>query len=98
MESAQAYIDNLFSVNNDEIKNAAYDYKHSRSGSDKYAKSGAGAGLSLAPGAGGLEGGADLSAPGQSTKQTSGGGSSMPTRGARPSGRFVASGNSWSGN
>ena len=84
MESAQAYIDNLFSANNDEIKNAAYDYKHSRSGSDKYAKGGAGAGLSLAPGAGGLEGGADLSAPGQSTRQTSSGGTSMPTRGARP--------------
>ena len=84
MESAQAYIDNLFSASNDEIKNAAYDYKHSKSGSDNYAKSGAGAGLSLAPGAGGLEGGADLSAPGQSTRQSSGSGTSMPTRGARP--------------
>ena len=84
MESADAYINNLFSPSNDEIKNAAYDYKHSRSGSDKYAKGSAGAGLGLAPGAGGLEGGADLSAPGQSTRQSSGSGTSMPTRGARP--------------
>ncbi len=38
MESAQDYIDNLFSASNDEIKNAAYDYKHSKSGSNRYAK------------------------------------------------------------
>lgn len=96
MESADAYINNLFSPSNDEIKNAAYDYKHSKSGSDKYVKGAGGFGGSLAAGAGGIEGGADLSAPGQSTKATSGGGATMPTRGARPSGHFVAPGNTWS--
>lgn len=85
MESAQAYIDNLFSASNDEIKNAAYDYKHNKSGNDRYTRGSAGASLGLAPGASGLEGSVDLSAPGQSTRQTSGNGASMPTRGARPS-------------
>ncbi len=83
MESAQAYIDNLFSANNDEIKNAAYDYKHSRSGSDKYAK-GRGGGLGLDDldyysGADDIQrtrGGDEIS--------TAGSGSSMPVRGNRP--------------
>lgn len=96
MESADAYINNLFSPSNDEIKNAAYDYKHSKSGSDKYVRGAGGFGGSLAAGARGIEGSADLSAPGQSTKSTSGGGATMPTRGARPSGHFVAPGNTWS--
>ena len=83
MESAQTYIDNLFSANNDEIKNAAYDYKHSRSGSDKYAK-----GRSNTPsladgfisqGAGDLE-----NTEGAPVISTTGGGSSMPVRGNRP--------------
>lgn len=32
LSSADAYVDNLFSTNNDAIKNAAYDYKHSNKG------------------------------------------------------------------
>lgn len=39
MESSEDYINNLFSADNTEIKNAAYDYKHSNTGSDKYARS-----------------------------------------------------------
>ena len=83
MESAQAYIDNLFSANNDEIKNAAYDYKHSRSGSDKYAKgrgAGAGDGFNLGNGAGDLEN--TSGAPVESTT-TTGGGSTLSPKGNR---------------
>ena len=83
MESSQAYIDNLFSANNDEIKNAAYDYKHSRSGSDKYVKgrgAGDGDGFNLGNGAGDLEN--TSGAPVESTTTT--GGDSMPARGNRP--------------
>lgn len=83
MESAQGYIDNLFSANNDEIKNAAYDYKHSRSGSDKYAKgigAGAGDGLNLGNGAGDLEN--TSGAPVESTT-TTGGGSTLSPKGNR---------------
>lgn len=83
MESSQAYIDNLFSADNDEIKNAAYDYKHSRSGSDKYAK-GRGSGLGLdnsysPSGADDIE-----STRGGDEISTTGSGSSMPARGNRP--------------
>lgn len=105
MESADAYIDNLFSANNNEIKNASYDYKHSSTGSDNYVRGqGASNGFNLAPGAGGLEGGYDLSAPGQSTQQTSTG-NTMPKQGVRPadnkrptrkSSGYVAPGNNWS--
>ena len=83
MESSQAYIDNLFSANNDEIKNAAYDYKHSRSGSDKYAKgrgAGAGDGFNLGNGAGDLEN--TSGAPVESTT-TTGGGSTLSPKGNR---------------
>ncbi len=83
MESAQAYIDNLFSANNDEIKNAAYDYKHSRSGSDKYAKgrgAGPGDGFNLGNGAGDLEN--TSGAPVESTT-TTGGGSTLSPKGNR---------------
>ena len=83
MESSQAYIDNLFSADNDEIKNAAYDYKHSRSGSDKYAR-----------GRGGIPGLDDSYSPsgaddientrGGDEISTTGSGSSMPARGNRP--------------
>ena len=83
MESAQAYIDNLFSANNDEIKNAAYDYKHSRSGSDKYAK-GRGGGLVL-DGSYSPSGADDIERTrGGDEISTTGGGSSMPARGNRP--------------
>ena len=83
MESAQAYIDNLFSANNDEIKNAAYDYKHSRSGSDKYAK-GRGGGLGL-DGSYSPSGADDIERTrGGDEISTTGGGSSMPARGNRP--------------
>ena len=83
IESAQAYIDNLFSANNDEIKNAAYDYKHSRSGSDKYARgrvANPSDGFNLSNGAGDLEN--TSGAPVESTI-TTGGGSTLSTKGNR---------------
>lgn len=85
MESAQAYIDNLFSASNNEIKNAAYDYKHSKSGSDKYVR---GNGSSLANSLYGFnptnEAGNLENTPGSPWVSASGSGSSMPARGNRP--------------
>lgn len=83
MESAQAYIDNLFSASNDEIKNAAYDYKHSNIGSDNYAR-GTGKPNSssveyMGSGAGDLQ-----NVKGGDVIRATGGGASMPTRGNRP--------------
>jgi hypothetical protein len=85
MESSQAYIDNLFDASNNEIKNAAYDYKHSSTGSDKYARgkgNGLGNGLdgfNIGNGAGDLE-----NTSGAPVQSTISGGSSMPARGNRP--------------
>lgn len=85
MESSQAYIDNLFDASNNEIKNAAYDYKHSSIGSDKYARGRGNSlvngldGFNLANGAGDLE-----NTPGAPVQSTIIGGSSMPARGNRP--------------
>lgn len=96
MESSQAYIDNLFSADNDEIKNAAYDYKHSRSGSDKYAKSsgtGPGNGFPLPPNP--TKTVEDLKDK-ASSREVSKTGSVIPAKVNRSGLTYVASGNTWS--
>ena len=87
MESAEAYIDNLFSANNDEIINASYDYKHSNRGTDDYVR---GTGTGNWPGNGYDTGaGADTieDTPGPNVISTVGNGAFMPTRGNRPTGK-----------
>lgn len=86
IESAEAYIDNLFSTNNDEIKNAAYDYKHSNRGSDNYGRGGGigngavyGPGYDIGAGSDGIE-----DTPGAEIISTVGNGTSMPAWGKRP--------------
>lgn len=109
MESAEAYIDNLFSADNDEIKNASYDYKHSNRGTDDYIRgTGTGNGPYLGPGSTGLEG-TDLNSPGQETNRKVGG-ATVPAKGVRPTGQvqkqnqtsntghYVAPGNTWTPN
>ena len=81
MESAQAYIDNLFSADNNEIKNAAYDYNHSRLGSDKYANGrgpNSSDGYNLGNGAGDLE-----NTNGAPVESTTTGGSTLSSKGNR---------------
>ena len=58
IQNANAYIDDLFSADNAEIKNAAYDYKHSSSSS--HSGSAGGGGGTLVDGSGGLLGGLPL--------------------------------------
>lgn len=95
LESADAYIDNLFSANNDEIKNAAYDYKHSRSGSDKYVKgnNGAGDGLVLTSNP---TGNVDDLKSNASAREVNRGGEKMPAKTNRSGLSYVAPGNNWS--
>ena len=98
MESAQAYIDNLFSPDNYEIKHAAYDYKHSNTGTDAYAK-----------GSGNLTNPLNYITPNpnanpesintpSSNRETSYTQSSMPTQGDRNNLTYIAPGNVWSPN
>lgn len=42
--NAEMYIEDLFSKDNTEIKNAAYDYIHNSRGSDNYSRAASGAG------------------------------------------------------
>ena len=67
--NAEMYIEDLFSKDNTEIKNAAYDYIHNSRGSDNYSRAASGAGgidLSNYAGAEGEFNGEQ----GQNTRQT----------------------------
>lgn len=95
MESAEAYINNLFSADNDEIKNASYDYKHSNKGRDNYTgRAGAGNGGNggtLSPGfrlsaeAGDIES-EDFRSNGQSTRRKTDK-LKLPSKTVRPTGK-----------
>ena len=102
MESAQAYIDNLFSADNEAIKNASYNYKHSNVDSNNYAKDTRPYNLNgLSYGAAAIED-SDFRSDGQSTRQTTRG-VTVPSKGVRPTGQntsnrqgYIAPGNTWS--
>lgn len=93
MSSADDYIDNLFSPQNDEIKNAAYNYIHTNTGSSSGSSGAGGAGavgggLQLSLGAM-AESSMDLSSPGHNVEGiNTGSGMKEPPRGAkRPTSR-----------
>ena len=67
--NAEMYIEDLFSKDNPEIKNAEYDYIHNNIGSDNYSRSGSGAGGIDLSNYTGAEGEFD-GEQGQSTRQT----------------------------
>ena len=67
--NAETYIENLFSKDNTEIKNAAYDYIHDSKGSDNYSRAASGAGGIDLSNYTGAEGEFD-GEQGQSTRQT----------------------------
>ena len=67
--NAEMYIEDLFSKDNTEIKNAAYDYIHDSKGSDNYSRAASGAGSIDLSNYTGAEGEFD-GEQGQSTRQT----------------------------
>ena len=67
--NAEMYIEDLFSKDNTEIKNAAYDYIHDSKGSDNYSRATSGAGGIDLSNYTGAEGEFD-GEQGQSTRQT----------------------------
>ena len=67
--NAEIYIEDLFSKDNTEIKNAAYDYIHNNIGSDNYSRAASGAGGIDLSNYTGAEGEFD-GEQGQSTRQT----------------------------
>ncbi len=69
ISNAEMYIEDLFSKDNAEIKNAAYDYIHNNIGSDNYSRSASGAGGIDLSNYTGAEGEFD-GEQGQSTRQT----------------------------
>lgn len=81
LSSADAYIDKLFNADNDEIKNAAYDYKHYNTGSNKHV-TGGGGGINLSGGAEVMEG-ANVTSQAANVSFASTSGASVPTRGDR---------------
>ena len=67
--NAETYIENLFSKDNIEIKNAAYDYIHNNKGEDNYSRAASGTGGIDLSNYTGAEGEFD-GEQGQSTRQT----------------------------